>query len=496
MDQTPRRRRRPDPSVYPDRTPQEPDSQPRRRTAARLNRGQAGSASSSSYTPRHSKPSSKNQTSPRTRFPLSKAQQRYAGVFIVSTIVLAICLYNVLSYGYDYFRSIRFSAELRNAYLSDDDDANAPLDLSALYADATLTEMDPQDNASFYAANSGETAPADAIAQDLQTVESAPELSAPAVSAAPVVADADAPSNSAAPAQEIDFSALASTMTAAQPSSVVAEASAAPVLADADAPSDSAAPTQEIDFSALASTMTATQPGAVATAPVEVDASGLPVSLPAIPYPTNPGKTISSRFTKIRRQNSEIIGWLTLEGLLSEAVVQRDNSYYLTRDYQGYHNVNGAIFLEERVDLSTRPYTLTLYGHNMKTGAMFGCLRNYEDIGYYRKNPFIEFDSIYEDGKYVIFAISEVSIDSRYGNYNGFFHLNSCSTAERKEIINGLFKFAEYVCPIDVSVEDQLLLLVTCVGEDSERRVLAARRFRTGETEGGLFVQAQKAHHR
>ena len=31
--------------------------------------------------------------------------------------------------------------------------------------------------------------------------------------------------------------------------------------------------------------------------------------------------------------------------MLDEAVVQRDNSYYLNRDYRGYHNANGAIFL-------------------------------------------------------------------------------------------------------------------------------------------------------
>lgn len=415
------------------------------------------------------------QKNPRARFRLSKAQQRYAGVFVVSTIVLAVCLYNVLSYCLDYLRSARFSAELRDAYLSAASDT--PLDLDAFYAEAMFTELDPQDDGPLYAAGPGENGPAATVAEEPET------------------AGADA-SHEAIP----DGTALAD----AQPSGaqIVADAmiqdnapavSAAPVLADADAPSNSSSPVQ-IDFSALASTMTATQPGA-AIASSGMNASGLSASLPAVSYPSNPNRTISSRFAKIRRQNSEIIGWLTLEGILSEAVVQRDNTYYLTRDYQGYHNVNGAIFLEERVDLSTRPYTLTLYGHNMKTGAMFGCLRNYEDIGYYRRNPFIEFDSIYEDGKYVIFAISQVSIDSRYDNYNGFFHLNSCSIAEREQIIDGLFRFSEYVCPIDVSVDDQLLLLVTCVGTDSERRVLAARRVRSDESESRLYAQAQEAHH-
>lgn len=101
-------------------------------------------------------------------------------------------------------------------------------------------------------------------------------------------------------------------------------------------------------------------------------------------YPNNPYRVISSRFKKLRQQNADIIGWLTIDGMVDEAVVQRDNSYYLTRDYRGYHNVNGAIFLDQACDLSSRPATLTLYGHNMKTGAMFGRLHKYESLSYYK----------------------------------------------------------------------------------------------------------------
>ena len=81
-----------------------------------------------------------------------------------------------------------------------------------------------------------------------------------------------------------------------------------------------------------------------------------------IPIPTkNPYALIQKRFERIRRQNQDIIGWLTIDDLLDMAVVQRDNTYYLNRDYQGYHNVNGAVFLEESCDLRTRPYPAALW---------------------------------------------------------------------------------------------------------------------------------------
>ena len=38
--------------------------------------------------------------------------------------------------------------------------------------------------------------------------------------------------------------------------------------------------------------------------------------------------------------------------------------------------------------------------------------------------------------------------------------------------------------PADVRIDDQILLLVTCVDKDTDRRIVAARRIRDGEEEG------------
>lgn len=217
-------------------------------------------------------------------------------------------------------------------------------------------------------------------------------------------------------------------------------------------------------------------------------------TLPPVSYPNNRYKTVTTRFTRLQRQNRDIVGWLNVDGLLDTAVVQRDNEYYLRRDYLGYHNENGAIFLEEGISLDTRPYTLILYGHNMKTGAMFGSLRNLEDVGFYRKHAIVTFDSIYEDGRYVIFSVAEVSLQPSSRDYAGFYRLNDCTRMEREDIIDDLIRLSVHTCPIDVNAEDQLLLLVTCVDDDAERRVVAARRVRPDETEAQLIALLQNAH--
>lgn len=237
-------------------------------------------------------------------------------------------------------------------------------------------------------------------------------------------------------------------------------------------------------------------PEPAATLPPEATATPTPTPathLEALQYPGNPYAVASSRFQKLRRQNSDIVGWLAIEGMLDEAVVQRDNTYYLRRDYRGYHNVNGALFLDESVSLRTRPYTLPIYGHNMKTGAMFGNLRNYENLSYYQRNPFVTFDTMYESGRYVIFSIAELSLNVKDHNYFSFGRLNSDNIAWREESISELKSHSVFFTDIDVQAEDQLLLLVTCVDDDEERRVVAARRIRDGETEESLKRTVNRA---
>lgn len=226
-------------------------------------------------------------------------------------------------------------------------------------------------------------------------------------------------------------------------------------------------------------------------------ATPLPTATPVerlspMAYPGNPYTIMSSRFSRIRKQNQDIIGWITIEDMVDEAVVQRDNQYYLARDYKGYHNKNGAIFLDESTNLRTRPYTLMLYGHNMKSGLMFGGLRNYENLTYYRNNPFITFDTIYEDGRYVIFAACTISTNVKNWRYVNWSHMNSSSVALRQQAIDSLFRFSVYGKYIDVRPDDQILLLVTCVEAEEDRRVIAARRIREDETEEELLKIVQK----
>ena len=218
--------------------------------------------------------------------------------------------------------------------------------------------------------------------------------------------------------------------------------------------------------------------------------------LEAMAYPNNPTLTISSRFKALRRESKYIVGWLNMGKLLDEPVMQRDDTFYLTHDAAGKDNVNGAIFLEASIGIKNRPYTYILYGHNMRTGAMFGSLRNYENRNFYHTNPFITFDTMYEDGRYVIFAVGSISTEEYGRHYVDFHDLKSADREKRQSAIDALISASVFTCPIDVQVDDQILLLVTCTEKDQDRRVVAARRVRDGEDEAELKTPVDRSRKR
>lgn len=207
--------------------------------------------------------------------------------------------------------------------------------------------------------------------------------------------------------------------------------------------------------------------------------------LQPVPYPDNRELSVSDRFRRLRSKGEYIVGWLTMDHL-SEAVVQKDNTFFLNHDATGNKNSNGAIFLDEATGIITRPYTLILYGHNMKSGNMFGRLKKYKENAYFFSNRIISFDSMFEDGKYAVFAVLEFSTVPGTSGWFDLYSLRSDHIDARTEAIRKLENKSVHGRMLDVQPEDQLLLLVTCVDGEDERLLVAARRLRPNEKEEGL----------
>ena len=200
-----------------------------------------------------------------------------------------------------------------------------------------------------------------------------------------------------------------------------------------------------------------------------------PPTLPEVAYPN--GYNLVPRIQELRKKSEYIIGWITMDDL-DEPVVLKDNKFFLNHDAAGKRNSNGAIFMDEGTRLLTRPYTIMLYGHNMKSGMMFGNLRKYTDLTYCRKHRTFRFDTLYEEGQYEIFAVVTISVTPGKARYLNLWGLESTDRETRKDALASLKRANSYVSTAEVSEEDQILLLITCVGDDDERLVVAAVRIK------------------
>ena len=221
-----------------------------------------------------------------------------------------------------------------------------------------------------------------------------------------------------------------------------------------------------------------------------------PSRMKAVPYPNQgPNLQVLESFRRLKEMNPDIMGWVTITDVCDDAVVQKDNSKYLNHDYTGNENVNGALFLDMAVTLNTRPYTYLIYGHNMKTGAMFGRLLKYRDASWYRNHSFVTFNTQYEDGEYVIFSAAKIQVvgGNDFVDLYGFL---SDDPQERTAQIAQLKNLSFFSTGVDVQPEDQLLMLITCDGADDERFAVTARRLRDGETRENLASQVKISEQR
>ncbi|MEA4929128.1 MAG: hypothetical protein VB104_10715 [Candidatus Limiplasma sp.] len=204
-------------------------------------------------------------------------------------------------------------------------------------------------------------------------------------------------------------------------------------------------------------------------------------------YPDNPLLSVDEAFTELRKENPDVVGRLTIDGLLDETIVQRNNTFYLTHNARGLHGTQGAVFVDEGCSLQKPPENLLLRAQTQPEGKLFAPLTRYgqEGAAFIRAHGIVRCDTIYEKGVYVVFAVVQADSDVNspaYFNYAGY------PTFQSDTQMLGYVKAARNhsVCAIDVGVraDDRLLTLAT-VGEGNETKnwVIFCRRLRSGESE-------------
>lgn len=169
---------------------------------------------------------------------------------------------------------------------------------------------------------------------------------------------------------------------------------------------------------------------------------------------------------KLQEENSDIVGWLEIEGtIINYPVLQgTDNEYYMTHNYKKQKSKNGSIFLTKDYDWSIPSSNLLIYGHNLNNGTMFQELLKYEKEEFYKKHPIIRFTTNKEDAEYEIISVfkSRVYYKTEKNVFRYYFFVNANSEAEYNEFVQNAKKASLYDIDKTAQFGDQLITLSTC----------------------------------
>lgn len=193
--------------------------------------------------------------------------------------------------------------------------------------------------------------------------------------------------------------------------------------------------------------------------------------------------------------NEDMAAWLQVPGTNIDYPVMwtpRDEEYYLYRDFDGSENQNGCLILDTDSSLDPLTTNLIIHGHNMKSGAMFGNLTDYESEDYYQEHKTILLYTEECLRNYEIIAVFRSQVYKKTDEVFKFYKFFQADTQEEfDDFYNNIKALSIYDTGITAEFGDCFITLSTCVYHVEQGRfVVVAKETEPGETYLPLTEQA------
>jgi len=165
----------------------------------------------------------------------------------------------------------------------------------------------------------------------------------------------------------------------------------------------------------------------------------------------------------------EALAWITVpETQINYPVVQwTDNQYYLNHTARHESSRYGAIFMDYRNSGEFSDFYTVFYGHNMRSGKMFGTLRQFRDAEFFER---VKYGTLQTSKKtYQLQFFAFVLADSTGEYYN---NLAFVTPGEKEAFIETIKKTVGRWRDIPLGPEDHILALSTCYAATGDERIL------------------------
>lgn len=162
---------------------------------------------------------------------------------------------------------------------------------------------------------------------------------------------------------------------------------------------------------------------------------------------------------KSKYSNNDIIAILSIDDEINTPIAQgKDNQYYLKRSLSLKRSVIGSVFMDYRVDSSSKQ--INIYGHNStKYNPPFKTLEGYLNEKYYNEHRTITLKIDNEIKEYEIFSIVLADKSSTEEHMNIKYKTNN----EWLNHFNRLKNRSIYDSDITLNENDSIIVLQTCL---------------------------------
>lgn len=194
-----------------------------------------------------------------------------------------------------------------------------------------------------------------------------------------------------------------------------------------------------------------------------------------------PESCILPEYRELYAMNDDLVGWISIDDTgINYPVVQTPDrpDYYLYRNFAGEQNIHGCLYVREQCDVNLPSDNVTIYGHHMRDGSMFGGLEKYLKKSYWEEHSTLRFDTLTERHTYQIFAVFRTTASVGEGfSYHQF--VDALDEAEFDEFVATCKKLGRdfYDTGITPEYGDKIICLSTCeYTQENGRLVVAAVR--------------------
>ena len=177
--------------------------------------------------------------------------------------------------------------------------------------------------------------------------------------------------------------------------------------------------------------------------------------------------------------NSDVIGWIKIDGTNIDYPRMQNGDYYLHKDIYKNYSSHGTPYLAPFCNLK-KSDNLIIYGHHMKDNTMFSQLEKYKNYNFYLNHKYIKFFTI-EDGKTiennyeVMIAFKTIAYSDegfRYYNYTDFQNYE-----DYEVFVENCRNLEFYYTGVVGTHQDKYITLSTCeYSQKNGRMIIVAKK--------------------